>query len=451
MNVPRIWKPASLCPDCSYANDTGFNFCQHCGFQPVPPSVSARASRVSLDLPAIDRRISSLQSVRAAKPYEKQKCSLYFELESFLSSLPTPKSPFSASPKDVIRFLVWKDSKGKTKIHAPSCPNFGSHSKRQCHCPTRLAAGTVNSTIGKLRVIFNSVGRTGDWSGLSPGNPAAHPSVKKYLVSISEEQAKARVSPRQAVPFFFDKFAKLCTYLRNRMFLSSVSPLERYIISRDLAFFCLDFYSGDRASDLGRVYTKEVLLLPEDQGLLFHHTFGKTLRGKDSKNQFAVKRCPQDTVVCPVVNLTTYVKIADLMNINLREGFLFRATDPKGRVSPKPFVGSTVANRLRLHLAALNIDEGETMHSFRSGCSITLSLLGASDDQVASHIGWKSIQMARYYSQVPKVMDLSLPASLLAQGTVRGKDSISRAGSLGANTALAITSRGYPSPFLDSS
>ena len=429
VNVPRIWKPASLCPDCSYANVAGFNFCQHCRFQPAPPSVSARTSTVSLDLPAIDRRISSLQSVRAAKPYENQKSSLRFALESFLSSLPTPKSPISASPKDVIRFLVWKDSKGKTKIHAPSCPNFGSHSKRKCRCPTRLAAGTVNSTIGKLRAIFNSVGRTGDWSGLSPGNPAAHPPVKKYLVSISEEQAKARVSPRQAVPFFFDKFTKLCAYLRD---LSAVSPLERYIISRDLAFFFLDFYSGDRASDLGRVYTKEVLLLPKDQGLLFHHTFGKTLRGKDSKNQFAVKRCSQDTVVCPVVNLTTYVKIAGLMNINLREGFPFRATDPKGRVSPKPFVGSTVADRLRLHLTALNIDEGETMHSFRSGCPITLSLLGPSNDQAASHVGWKSIQMARYYSQVPKVMDLSLPASLLAQGTVRGKDSISRAGSLGA-------------------
>ena len=283
-----------------------------------------------------------------------------------------PFQPPSLPFLDVIWFLVWKDSKGNTKIHSPSCPNFSSHSKRKCRCPTRLAAGTVNSTIGKLRAIFNSVDRTGDWSGLSPGNPAVHPSVKKYLISISEEQAKARVSPRQAVPFFFHKFTKLCTYLRYRMFLSSVSSLETYIISRDLAFFCLDFYSRERASDLGRVYTKEVLLLPEDQGLLFHQTFGKTLRGKDSKNQFAVKRCPQDTMVCPVVNLTTYVKIADLMNINLREGFLFRATDPEGRVSPKPFVGSTVGNHRRLHLTALNIDEVETMHSFRSGCSITL-------------------------------------------------------------------------------
>ena len=73
------------------------------------------------------------------------------------------------------------------------------------------------------------------------------------------------------------------------------------------------------------------------------------------------------------------------MNISLREGSLFRASDSKGQVSSKPFVDSAVANLLRLHLiiTTLNTDEGETMHGFRSGCSITLSLLGASDDQVA--------------------------------------------------------------------
>ena len=92
------------------------------------------------------------------------------------------------------------------------------------------------------------------------------------------------------------------------MFPSSVSPLERYIISRVLTSSCLDLYSGDRASELGRVYTKEVLLLPEDQGLLFQHTFGKTLRRKDSKNQFAINTCPQDTMVCHVVNLPMYFR-----------------------------------------------------------------------------------------------------------------------------------------------
>ena len=71
------------------------------------------------------------------------------------------------------------------------------------------------------------------------------------------------------------------------------------------------------------------------------------------------------------------------------------------------------------------------MHSFRSGCSITLSLLGASDDQVARYVGWKSVQTARYYSQVPKVMELSLPASLLAQGSAKGNDNIPHTERLG--------------------
>ena len=87
------------------------------------------------------------------------------------------------------------------------------------------------------------------------------------------------------------------------------------------------------------------------------------------------------------------------------------------------------------------------MHSFRSGSSITLSLLGASDDQLARHIGWKSMQTAQYYSQVPKVMDLSLPASLLAQGSVKGKNDISHAESLGAEFRARNNLEGFSQAF----
>ena len=41
-----------------------------------------------------------------------------------------------------------------------------------------LAAGTVNSLIGKLRSNFNALGRSGDWDDRSGfGNPALHLSV----------------------------------------------------------------------------------------------------------------------------------------------------------------------------------------------------------------------------------------------------------------------------------
>lgn len=94
-------------------------------------------------------------------------------------------------------------------------------------------------------------------------------------------------------------------------------------------FFCLQFFSGDRASDLGRVFTKEVLALPDNEGLLFNHTFGKTLRGKDT-NSFMVKRCHNPTI-CPVSNLRLYVDLCDLMSVNVRDGQLFRSMDRKGQ------------------------------------------------------------------------------------------------------------------------
>ena len=57
------------------------------------------------------------------------------QLEDFLSSLPSPKNLHSATPTDITHFLVWKDKKGKTKVHTLQCPLFGTHSKSQCNCP----------------------------------------------------------------------------------------------------------------------------------------------------------------------------------------------------------------------------------------------------------------------------------------------------------------------------
>jgi len=218
------------------------------------------------------------------------------------------------------------------------------------------------------------------------GNPAAHSTIKTYLRLIREEQAQARVIPKQAVPLFFDKLQILCRHLNASVFLPGATPSQRYIAARDLVFFCLEFYSGDRASDLGRVFTKEIASLPTRDGLLFHPTFGKTLRGGNA-NTFMVKRC-RDVVICPVSNLELYVRLCDLMKVNLRDGYLFRTLSSKGDVSASPFLGSAVANRLTRHLRDVGINSGETMHSFRSGCSITLSLLGVSPDDVATHVGW---------------------------------------------------------------
>ena len=95
----------------------------------------------------------------------------------------------------------------------------------------------------------------------------AHPCVKEYLKFVREEQAQQPLQPRQAVPLFYDKFTGLIAYLRGLIAAGSVlSPLDKYLLVRDVTFFVVDFYTGDRASDLGRVKADQLFRLRDRGG-----------------------------------------------------------------------------------------------------------------------------------------------------------------------------------------
>ena len=242
--VPRLWCPSVQCPECKHPNDADFSFCQRCGYQRSANTLTPAYTKLKIDLSSVDNRLASIRAQRKSLPYERQKSALEKELETFLRSLPSPKTLQSATPHDLTRFLVWKDLKGKTKVHIPQCPLFGSHSKTSCKCPTRLAAGTVDNIIGKLRAIFTSTGRNGPWNDLfGSGNPTCDNSVKEYLHFITKEQTAAHVRPKQALPLFFDKLSTLIRHLISEAFSpSKVPPVQRYIFARDAAFFCVDFF-----------------------------------------------------------------------------------------------------------------------------------------------------------------------------------------------------------------
>ena len=124
-----------------------------------------------------------------------------------------------------------------------------------------------------------------------------------------------------------------------------------------------------------------------------------------------------NVVVCPVSNQPLYVGVSDLTGVDLGGGYLFRTTDKQGAVTNNPFLWSAVANRLLPHLKTLGIHRSETMHRFPGGWSITLFLLGVATEDIARHVGWKSLETADYYSQTGKVMGLSNAASALADST----------------------------------
>ena len=225
--VPHLWCPSVQRPECKHPNDADFSFCQRCGYKRSANTLTPAYTKLKIDLSSVDKRLASIRAQRKSLPYERQKSALKKKLETFLGSLPSPKTLQSATPHDLTRFLVW------------------SHSKTLCKCPTRLAAGTVDNIIGKLRAIFTSTGRNGPWNDLfGSGNPACDKSVKEYLHFKTKEQAAAHVSSKQALPLFFDKLSKLIRHLISEAFSPSKVPtVQRYIFARDAAFFCVDFFS----------------------------------------------------------------------------------------------------------------------------------------------------------------------------------------------------------------
>ena len=250
--VPRLWKPPVCCASCRYPNDFDFKFCQKCCFVRQPLEPFAPPPLVDVDGDRVSERLSALKASRDAKPYQRQKSSLQKTKKSLTSGLCLTKSLNSASPNDVISFLVWRDKFGKTVSHLNGCSGKVS----------TPAAGTIDNNTGKLRTIFKEAGRGSSWNDdLQLGNPASQSSVTNYHTMVLEEQVISGTFPKQAVPMFSDKLNIICSYLRKQVVLPNIKPISRFILARDLAFFSLDFFSGDRGSDLGRVKSSDVLSL----------------------------------------------------------------------------------------------------------------------------------------------------------------------------------------------
>ena len=109
----------------------------------------------------LTRRQELLQHVRGSK-YEVQKSHLSDDFCAFLaahSSLPPPSrtspSVDSATPDDIGKFLYFRDSCGRTQIHVNGCTFFGKSGTHDCGCRVGLAAGTIDSMIGKLGLLLS--------------------------------------------------------------------------------------------------------------------------------------------------------------------------------------------------------------------------------------------------------------------------------------------------------
>ena len=373
------------------------------------------------------RQLELNEYVRNTK-YETQKDRLRVDFETFLASrssgppsLATSSSLLAATPTDVIRFLHYRDQGGRTQVHAFDCLHFGLLGSFDCGCPKHFAAKTIDSYVGQLRAVFNAVGRRGFQ------NPCDSVDVKGWVRACAKEQARHRVPVRQATPIFSSQLQLLVKEIDLReACLTASDPFmpSRYALLRDRAFFLVQWFAGDRAGDLGRALTKEVVRL-EDGSLLFNHTVGKTIR--DAAGQLLViPRILDNPSLCPVLAFDRYVDACRSAGLDLRLGYLFPPTAPPRHDSIRnlPLSITTVNNRLQAYLP----DSGLTAHGSRGGCAITLLMLGATPESVKEHCRWASDEVFRHYTKLERVRRLDSTAGVL-QSAVSSSEGVSEADS----------------------
>lgn len=182
------------------------------------------SKKFKVDKNEISERLAQLSQQRGSSRYVKQKTAFECEFMNFLSHLATPKTLASA-----------------LRVHLPECLHLSSQnvSMSSCGCPKRLAFGTVDALIGKLRAIFAEHGRGTEWQSiLNIGNPAADRSVKRCLADTREEQLKARVVPRQAKRIFLSDLVILARHIHSQILhCATLTPSQIYIFARDQAMF----------------------------------------------------------------------------------------------------------------------------------------------------------------------------------------------------------------------
>jgi len=138
-------------------------------------------------------------------------------------------------------------------------------------------------------------------------------------------------------------FTRLIAYLRGLIAKGSVlSPLDKYLLVRDVTFFVVDFYTGDRASDLGRLKAAQPFRLRDREGYL-NFTVSKTRRAGQLR-PFAMLRIP-NVPVCPVFWLNYYIAACGALGVPLLREYLFRSSESTKFVSHRPFGGSAVSAR----------------------------------------------------------------------------------------------------------
>jgi hypothetical protein len=317
-------------------------------------------------------------------------------------------APVQARPLDVIAWLMSLDKRARTVVHVIDCPG-----KLSCACPRRQAAKSVESTVGKLRAVFNGhYGMTADYNPRSAvGNPCASTMVANYVRDMGKEQTGAGMRAKQAVNFSERVFNQLVEELATQAqdARESGDDQEAYEALRDALLFTLMFHSLDRAVNICELTWNQVEITTDlngDEVVTIACGMDKTA-GPGARPRVNVVREAGPLTASELFRaFSAFLESADI-DYGTRKGCMFRASSKVG-VGNKHVSTQVMARRLEKLTEAIGIgEEGVTLHSYRGSGAKAALLAGYPEEVVMDLANWSSEDMMAYYTDLRKMIAAS--------------------------------------------
>jgi hypothetical protein len=394
----------------------GPHFCGRCGAR--QPERRSTSSAIQNRRRLYDQRLLGIQAHATSTSRAHQKVER--EFLQYMVSDGAAASLWAATPLDVVRFLMSKDTNGTTTVHQSACPFWqygGALAGRLCSCPRRAAATALNTTYGYLRAVFNRAGLAAPWNAMAcSGNPTTSPQVESFIALVGREQLASGVVKRRAPLIGICVFK----YILDG-FLQQVATLElqrKYLkvmlLLRDALFFSVLWHTGLRASDALRILHQQVEGACDSDGRpTWVLSVAVTKSARDPRKRRKVVVVDDGGLASPASLMRAYQRVGSRLGIRVYEDLIFRNVKPIPGGHYKLHTAASwavMSRRFRELIISLQLPTAITLHSPHGSLPRMWRDDGVDPAIICQSIDWTPA-MYQYYTDKDREV-LFLPVAL---------------------------------------
>ncbi len=427
-------------------------FCSQCGLKAVTP----QSEREAVEMRHVSARLKALAADSKTLSTEKNHERTWRRFGEYMTTV-IGRDPTDANPYHCVGYIMTLDDNGTEILHDVACP-FKTNStkkRRQCDCPLRAKAGSVDTNIGWLSACFRALAISGEYDPRTcSGNPCRSAVVRCYRAATAKEQLRKGVAPRQALVFDGTVYNHMICYClqqageaRGRAagaassdtgVAASASTSSSGAASstttrtnrsgghsaavdsgafdelqwvQTALMFCLAYNTFNRGVNIVEITWNDIEVFTDHTGtaaLHLHCGMSKTAGKSKTRHtlaltQFGVATVGTYNAVC-LYNKFVELTGSDCIPYGRRNGYMFRSRIEVADVHvPTKYLQA----RLATVITALGFEKWRiTVHSFRASGAIAAISAGLPMDLVMYRAGWSSPEMMEYYTYLRQILGL---------------------------------------------